>query len=238
MRAEPFRPPFVLMYHSVADHHEDPYQVTVSQARFAKQMRWFARRGLRGVSMRDLLAARAAGRGRRMFGLTFDDGYADFATNVLPVLARHRFTATVFAVVGRLGGHNDWDPLCPRKTLMTAQQLQWAAAHGVEIASHGLHHRALSGVDTTTLVQEIEHSRKMLQDLIGSPVTGFSYPYGDRDEAAILAVRAAGYDYACADRPTGARDRHALPRTYVGEADHALRLEAKRLRHWLRGGRP
>jgi peptidoglycan/xylan/chitin deacetylase (PgdA/CDA1 family) len=238
MRAEPSRPPFVLMYHSVADHREDPYQVTVSEARFARQMSWFARLGLRGVSMRDLLAARTAGRGRRLFGLTFDDGYTDFATTVLPVLARYRFTATVFAVVGRLGGHNDWDPLGPRKALMTAQQLQWAAAHGVEIASHGLHHRALSGADGTTLVQEIEHSRKTLQDLVGFPVAGFCYPYGDRDEAATAAVRAAGYEYACAVWATGDRDRHALPRTYVGEADHGLRLEAKRLRHRLRWGRP
>jgi peptidoglycan/xylan/chitin deacetylase (PgdA/CDA1 family) len=188
--------------------------------------------------VRELLAARAAGRGRGLVGLTFDDGYADFVTDVLPLLTRHRFTATVFVVAGQLGGQNDWDPLGPRKRLMTAEQVSRAADAGVEIGSHGLHHRALPEVDATTLVQEIEHSRKVLQDLVGPTVVGFSYPYGDRDDRATSAARAAGYEYACATWLTGARDRHALPRTYIGEGDHGVRLAAKRLRHRLRWGRP
>lgn len=234
MRAAPSRPPFVLMYHSVAEPSDDPYHVTVSPARFVRQMSWLGRRGLRGVSMRDLLEAHTAGKARGLVGLTFDDGYADFTTDVMPVLARQHFTATVFVVAGCLGRQNDWDPLGVRKPLMTAEQVRCVADSGIEVGSHGMHHRALPTVDETMLVQEVEHSRKILQDLVGSTVDGFCYPYGSCDKRITDTVRAAGYEYACATWSSGACDRYALPRTYVGEGDHTARLAAKRLRHWQR----
>ncbi len=56
--------PLVLMYHSIEPYQADPYLVTVSPPRFAQQMRWLDRRGLRGVSIRTCSprARRAAGR--------------------------------------------------------------------------------------------------------------------------------------------------------------------------------
>src|SRR5229473_1820999 len=57
--------PVILMYHSIAPYEHDPYQVTVSPARFEQQMRWLRRRGLRGASVREVLDARASGCGDR-----------------------------------------------------------------------------------------------------------------------------------------------------------------------------
>src|SRR6185437_11718028 len=99
------RLPLVLMYHSVEPYETDPYRVTVHPRRFDQQLRWLGRRGWRAVSMAELLTAREPG----TVGLTFDDGYADFLTNVLPALARYGFTATVFVVAGSLGAYNAWD---------------------------------------------------------------------------------------------------------------------------------
>ena len=83
-------PPLVLMYHSVIPYDHDPYLVTVSPLRLDRQFTWLRRQGLRGVSMRELLAARDRGAAQGLVGLTFDDGYADFADYVLPALRRHR----------------------------------------------------------------------------------------------------------------------------------------------------
>jgi len=57
--------PAVLMYHSVSPKQPDPYLVTVGPGRFEQQMSWLARRGLRGVSVAELRAARARGRAGR-----------------------------------------------------------------------------------------------------------------------------------------------------------------------------
>ena len=67
-------------------------------------MRWLARRGLRGVSMAELLEARSRQCEAGLVGLTFDDGYDDFVRNALPVLQRYGFNATAFVIAGRLGG--------------------------------------------------------------------------------------------------------------------------------------
>src|ERR1700754_5002866 len=138
------RQAMVLMYHSVAPDQEDPYQVTVSPRRFEQQMRWLDQRGLRGVSMSELLEAQRRQCGAGLVGLTFDDGYEDFVDYVLPVLQRHGFSATAFVIAGRIGGVNAWDRLGPRKQLMTASQVRTAAAAGIEIGSHGLRHVSLN----------------------------------------------------------------------------------------------
>lgn len=227
--------PPVLMYHSVSPYQQDPYLVTVSPPRFEQQLRWLRRRGLKGVSVGELLSARRAGGGRHLVGLTFDDGYADFGEYAVPILQRYGFTGTVFAIAGRLGQDNAWDAEGPRKPLMTADQLRAVAAAGMEIGSHGMRHVSLREVaDPASLADEVAGSRERLQKLTGAEVAGFCYPYGHLSGQAVQRVRAAGYSYGCAIWRSEFTGRHALPRTYIGEADSWPRLRAKAMRHWLR----
>ncbi len=228
------------MYHSVAPYDRDPYLVTVRPARFEQQLRWLRRRGLRGTSMRELLAARCEGTGRGLVGLTFDDGYADFREYALPALARFGFTATVFVLADLLGGCNSWDEAGPRKTLMTAEEIRHVAASGVEIGSHGRRHVSLTSTgdgDVLTaevLAAEVAGSRAILREVSGQEVAGFCYPYGHLDERAVGAVRAAGYHYGCAIWRSQLTGPHAVARTYIGDRDGSLRLLAKWYRHHLR----
>ncbi|WP_108999523.1 polysaccharide deacetylase family protein [Streptomyces rishiriensis] len=233
-RSTPAAVPWVAMYHSVGDCSEDPYRITVTPERLEKQLRWLRRRGLRGVSMAELLAARARGEGRGLVGLTFDDGYADFLTGALPVLRRNSCTATLFVLPGRLDGDNAWDPLGPRKPLLSADGIRRAAGEGVEIGSHGLTHVDLTAADDVTLKAETAESRAVLAELLGAEPDGFCYPYGTIDRRAVDAVREAGYAYACAIDPGPLNGPHALPRLHVGQNDHALRLYLKYRLHRLR----
>jgi len=221
--------PVVLMYHSVAAGDLDPFRITVSPQRFARQMRLLHRLGIRGASVRELLdGIGSAGRGPRV-GLTFDDGYQDFLTGALPVLTRYGFTATVFVVAGALGGDNHWDqPAGPRKPLLTARQVRAVTEAGMEIGSHGLRHTRLPSLPGPQLRREVEHSRQLLAQLTGREVTGFCYPYGEAGAREVAAVRAAGYGYGCGSGLcTRLTSRHALPRIYVGDRDGPVRLAAK-----------
>ncbi|WP_405826324.1 polysaccharide deacetylase family protein [Streptomyces sp. NBC_01390] len=222
------------MYHSVGDCSDDPYRVTVTPERLDAQLRWLHRRGLRGVGVAELLAARSRGEGRGLVGLTFDDGYADFVTNALPVLRRWKCGATLFVLPGRLGGENAWDPLGPRKPLLTADGIRAVAGAGIELGSHGLTHVDLTKADDELLRAEVTESRALLAELSGAPVAGFCYPYGTVDQRAADAVRAAGYGYGCAIDPGQLGSVHTLPRVHIGENDTAVRLQLKYRLHRLR----
>ncbi|MDG9716764.1 polysaccharide deacetylase family protein [Streptomyces sp. DH24] len=226
--------PWVAMYHSVGDCSDDPYRITVTPERLDEQLDRLGRWGLRGVSVTDLLAARARGEGHDLVGLTFDDGYADFLDHALPVLRRRGCGATLFVLPGRLGGDNAWDPLGPRKPLLTADGIRHAAAEGIEIGSHGMTHVDLTRADETVLRAEVADSRAALTELTGVPVAGFCYPYGTVDRRAADAVRDAGYAYACAIDPGEPSGRYALPRVHIGQNDTAVRLFLKHRLHRLR----
>jgi len=231
------RPPWVLMYHSVSDLAgpvNDPYRITVTPVRLEGQLRWLRDRGLTGVSVGELLRARAAGRGGGLVGLTFDDGYADFAETAVPLLRRYECTATAFVLPGRLGGSNAWDELGPRKPLLDADGIRAAAQAGMEIGSHGLLHTDLTAADDAALERETAASRALLADLTGTTPAGFCYPYGTVDARAVGAVRAAGYAYACAIDPGELTGVHALPRVHIGDEDTPVRMFLKRALHPLR----
>ena len=237
--------PMIFMYHGVADVADDPNQLCVSPGRFAEQMAWLARRGLRGVGIATLVEAMRAGRQRGLVGLTFDDGYTNVLETALPVLRRHGFSATAYIISDRLGGTNEWDE-GPSWQLMTGDQVRELAAAGIEIGSHAATHMRLAGAGPAQLTAEVSESRATLTALLGTEIRGFAYPYGSMDAAARRAVRDAGYDYACAvEASLPEIGLMALPRIYIGQQDDATRMAAKRLLYRSRialrsrpGGRP
>lgn len=217
----------VLMYHGVGRVAADPFGLFVSPQRFREQMRILRSLGLRGVSLGELgdaVTRRGAG---GLVGITFDDAYRDVLGWVPPVLERHGFTATVFAVSGLLGGKNVWDPP-PRRGLMDAGDLRDLVLQGWEVGSHSSSHVRLSGLDADRLRHEVAGSRAALAEVTGVAPRTFCYPYGDADAAAVRAVHEAGYSYACAVwRLAGPPTRLAIPRVGVVERDRGLRFAAK-----------
>jgi peptidoglycan/xylan/chitin deacetylase (PgdA/CDA1 family) len=226
--------PLILMYHSIVDYQQDPVNITIRPKRFEQHMRWLHRRGRRCTSVGELMGAWRKNAASGLVGLSFDDGYADFVDNVLPALRRYDFNATVFALAGRIGGDSSWIPQDPDKPLLTAEQIREIAATGIEIGSHGLFHQSLPTLDETTLSEEIQQSRRILQDVSGQEVLGFCYPFGHLDERAICIAQAAGYGYACTVWPTDFSGDYALIRVNMLDGYSAAHLWYKGIRHWLR----
>ncbi|HEX8779213.1 MAG TPA: polysaccharide deacetylase family protein, partial [Rhodanobacter sp.] len=158
--------------------------------------------------------------------ITLDDGYADNLENALPVLQRHGFGATCYAVSGALGRYNDWDDakLGVRKPMMDANQLRAWHAGGMEVGAHTRTHPRLSQCNNAQLRDETAGNKAELEDLLGVPVTQFCYPYGDHDERVVDATREAGYAAATTIRRGRAQaggDLWRLPRVAVARS-HVL----------------
>lgn len=224
------RVPQALMYHSISRSEGDYDPLCTSPELFETQMLYLKRRNLRGVSMGELRLAMTSGATRGLIGLTFDDGYEDFLHTALPVLERLGFSATVFVVAGMLGKENTWEHRGGHRVrlkLLDVDGVRAISARGMEVGSHTMTHPRLSGLDPETLLYEVSDSRRILGEIVGTPVEGFCYPYGDLDYAAIRAVRGTGYVYACATKKQIERGVYDWPRTYVGEKDSLLRFRVK-----------
>jgi peptidoglycan/xylan/chitin deacetylase (PgdA/CDA1 family) len=221
----PGQKPWVVGYRSVAEHTPGLPDVTVTPRRFVKQLRWLAARGLRGRSVGSALLAYSRG-DHNVVALTFDDGYADFATSAVPILRQFGYTATVFVFAECLGCVNDWDIEGPRRPLMSVDQVRAVADAGMEIGSHGLRHASLPGEGPAELDRQVRHSRAVLSELLGQPIRGFAYPSGRFGERELHAVREAGYDHACGIGRRLEWSPLALSRTRISDRDNAARMWA------------
>ena len=222
--------PRILMYHAVAHIAQDPNQVFTSPEQFESHMLYLKRRGLRGASMQEVRRAMSMGSTKGLVGLTFDDGYQDFLHTAVPILESLGFSATVFVVVGLLGGENNWEFAYepkPRMRILKAEDLREVSERGMEIGSHSMTHPRLSGLDSKLLEEEVSGSRQALSEIIGEAVEGFCYPYGSLDRAAIEAARLAEYGYACGWKVQYEHSYYDIPRIPVSEKDKPLRFAAK-----------
>jgi peptidoglycan/xylan/chitin deacetylase (PgdA/CDA1 family) len=223
------------MYHGICRLADDPNRTCTSMERFRAQMRYLKLRNMRGVSVRELRQAATWGNARGLIGLTFDDGYENFLQAAFPVLEDFGFTATVFVVSGMLGEENDWEHYYepkPQLRLLTDEGVREVATRGMEVGSHSISHPKLAGLEPGLLEREVGESRRILNELLDQPVEGFCYPYGSLDNAAVRAVRRAGYAYACAIYGESEWDEYSLPRIPVSQRDSLSRFAAKLSVYW------
>jgi peptidoglycan/xylan/chitin deacetylase (PgdA/CDA1 family) len=224
----------ILMYHNVALPPPGTRlpALYVSPDRFERQMRLLAALGFRGVTVSEGLEHLSGGRHGRAAVISLDDGYADNVENALPILLRHGFRATCFVTSGALGAYNLWDAeaIGERKPVMSAAQLrEWVAA-GMEVGAHTRTHPRLPALPRARLVEEVRGSRVELEDLTGTKVAHFCYPYGDLNEQVVEVVQASGFECATTVRRARARssdDRYRLPRVLVREQDPLPRFLLK-----------
>ncbi|MGH7870054.1 MAG: polysaccharide deacetylase family protein [Candidatus Dormibacteraceae bacterium] len=70
--------------------------------------------------------------------ITFDDGFADFYREALPLLQNYRYTATLYVATGFVGGTSRWLGSCGEgdRPMLTWSTLREIAALGIEIGAN------------------------------------------------------------------------------------------------------
>ncbi|REE98926.1 polysaccharide deacetylase family protein [Thermomonospora umbrina] len=207
----------VLMYHSVnARPSQATRRLAVRPDTFARQMGLLAERGFTPVTVSDLLAGNDPPPAKPVV-ITFDDGYADFHANALPVLSELKFPATLFVTTGWLADAGPDGAGRPPGRTLTWAQVREAADHGIEIGGHSHSHPELDQVPGTALFEELTRNKGLLEDRLGRPVRTMAYPYGYSSARVRRAAREVGYESACAvaNRLPRDEDALALPRLTV-----------------------
>lgn len=248
----------ILMYHSVAcdvDDNLHPYFRTVTRPEsFQRQVNLLREAGYEAITLTEavnfLLAcignttpsqppgterlANQEGREegkRRLVVFTFDDGFRDFYTTAFPILSQSGFRATVFLASGYIG-----------KTFLTGRhclqvhEIRELAKEGVEFGSHTVSHRRLQELPKHEIARELAVSKQMIEGIVATEVSTFSYPYRFPQEDATFRGQLgtlldeqgyrAGVTTAIG-RFTPEDDLRFLPRLPINDCDDDRLLRAK-----------
>ena len=208
----------ILGYHSISGATDG---FTVSESDFRSHLDALQHGGFHTVTLHEWLAHEERGTAlpERPIVLTFDDGFEDAYSTVLPALRERGMRATFFVVTSLVG-------VDPAHRLVRGEEgserryLVWPevralAAAGMEIGSHGERHLRLADLDRAQVLGELTRSKQTLDQALGSPVEVFAYPYNSVRRWIVPLARESGYRAAVAGRAHGNGDRFTLYRAGV-----------------------
>lgn len=180
----------VSMYHSI-DH--SGWKLSVTPEAFERQMRYLAKKGW-AVPLADIVAY-AKGEKKlpaHAVAVTFDDGYRDMLTTVLPILERYHIPATVF-VPSDMSARTSPDE---RPRLNEEELRTLARSPLITIGSHAKTHRKFTELAPEEMKKEARDSAEQLERTLDKRPRFFAYPFGARSEGAESVVKEVGYEAA------------------------------------------
>jgi peptidoglycan/xylan/chitin deacetylase (PgdA/CDA1 family) len=227
----------ILLYHSISG---DPLPLisdfAIDERRFGEHLDRIAGLGLESLTVTGFLDAVERGDDellRRCVVITFDDGFADFATAALPAMTERGLTATLYVTTGLLRG----GAAPPVDAAIASRMLDWSQladlhAAGVELGAHSHTHPHMDTVGAARAHEEIARSKSLLESAAGAPVETFAYPHGYSSPRVRRLVRGARFRGACGVKnalSSAADDRFSLARLMVDADTSAADVE-----RWLR----
>ena len=216
----------ILEYHMVDEQeHPDAREYNVPPADFSAQLDELQRQGYTTISLRDFLRAKKGLQQlpEKPIILTFDDGYENNYTTLLPMLEERGMKATVFMVTNDIGqpGYLTWD------------ELRDMQQRGIEIGSHTANHQPLADMSSAEADDELRLSKLIMEWNRMSTIYVFSYPNGKYNEELPELLRKNEYLAAVtgdAGLNTFGTDPYLLQRTNIPRP--RLGIWEFRLRLW------
>ena len=183
-----------------------------------------------------------------LVSLTFDDGYANFHSQALPVLKRYGVPATAFVVTSSIGKSEPmpfdrWALSHSRRVTpegwraLNWRELEDCVTSGlVTIGAHSHQHLRGSQCSVAQIQDEAYYSREVLRSRLGDTHSSqYAYPYGnsrlgDVSQSYVAAVKSAGFEIAVTTDlglVTSQTDIHTLPRLEAHMMDSPGVMKAK-----------
>lgn len=196
------KPLTIITYHSISDR-SDPN--SISPKDFLQQAEFISKNYniSRLKQTKDILSVNNNNDNRTVI-FTFDDAYLDFYETAYPILEKLSIPSTVFIPSWYIGKYNEWDLHLDKyikRPIMTSKQLIDLKKQGmVDFGSHTAHHISMTKSSISEMEKEVKESRKELENIFGSPITMFSYPFGHFSKITRRVLLESRYDIAVTSR--------------------------------------
>jgi peptidoglycan/xylan/chitin deacetylase (PgdA/CDA1 family) len=165
--------------------------------------------------------------------ITFDDCYQECIDHAVPILEEKGFTAVFYMPTDYAGTDSHW--LMPELgfefPIINWETVRRLDLSGFQIGSHSMSHPRLAQISPKDCFNELDSSRKILEDKLGHEIVHLAYPYGSFDENVRALAAETGYRTACTTEERFSRpedDPLLLPRIdifgYYNIFDFVLKL--------------
>lgn len=176
----------ILEYHTVTNNPTPDSEIyNVPPEDFAAQLDYLKENGYTTVTLQDFMRFLhgKASLPEKPIVLTFDDGYEDNYTEMLPILEAHEMTAVVYVITNLVG----------EPGYLSIPQLKDMQRRGIEIGSHTADHITLTMMDKKTRLHQIRDSKIFLEWSGLDTIYSFSYPNGTYTAEFVELLRQENY---------------------------------------------
>ena len=177
----------ILMYHYIGNSPKEQNRQTLEVApeKLEEQMKYLSEQGYSTITFETLYdGLKGGGLPSKPIIVTFDDAYIDFYFNAYPILRRFNIHATQFIPTGLVGG----------SYYLTWGQIKEMQSSGlISFEAHSIHHLNLNSLSDGQILEEINQSKKTLEENLGVPIRFMAYPYGLANERVQNLVKKAGF---------------------------------------------
>lgn len=184
-------------------------------------------------------------RGKINILITFDDGYASWVEKVFPLFKKHGIKGLFFINSGLVNLALDIEKskhFVQEKLLLSSDRtiLSWNGVHilhaqGHMIGGHTMNHVRLSTLPLREQRMEIGRDKEQIETMLGTSITCFAYPFGQRSDFTKATERAVfdeQYTHAFSTESSFVQDDvYAIPRLCIEDG-----LSVRQLSWWVEGG--
>ncbi len=177
----------VLMYHAVGPEEgaDWPKTLIMKPELFEAHLGYLKEQGYTIVTVAELAERLTKGESvDKYVALSFDDGYKNNYSVVLPLLQKYDAKGSFFVINRDIGD----------ELHMNEQEIKGLIAAGMELGSHTYSHNPLAAIDEKYLVWETDTSRYWLKKKFdGYIVRTLAYPNGSYNDRVIAAAKKYGF---------------------------------------------
>jgi len=210
----------ILLYNQVGQYPPEAMEDGLPPESLVEQLDYLKTNGFHIIGLDEALAYMEGETNlpENSLSITFDGGYADVNTNVLPTLEKYGFKATFFIAPSLIGNSRVIrDHALP---CMDWEQVRSLAEKNMVIGHYGCNGRTFKRVPKEEIEEDISISKPLFEKYLGTQPIYYAVNEGTPEPEAIKVLQENGYTALLTKSPTNQGPNvYAIGRIQVDDED-------------------